>query len=223
MPNAVQHLQDDRHLAVRGCPARSRTSPPASAMRLVRVDQRDPPGRSPVLVQGAHEPVRPPGADQRGDHVEEAAHGVDRRAVRRSGRGLRDAEVGPEVQARRVNEQQRAMSVHSSNVVQHGAPGSSRRSGVMPPAPRSCPATRHYGACSTPVSRSSREKIQRIDSSTALRREYASHALRRGRPTRRTRLAAVHPIRRDCRERTFLDARPTWRLDYRRALTYPAS
>ena len=62
-PSVVGHLL----AALRGDP-----------VRLVRRQQLDPPGRPPVVVERADQPVRARGCGSGGEHVEEAADGVDR-------------------------------------------------------------------------------------------------------------------------------------------------
>ncbi len=79
-PERVQDLQDDRHLAAEVVRHDLDVST-EDAMFLVRVDQRDPPRRSPVLVQGADDARGPTAADECRDHVEEAPHGIDRRSI----------------------------------------------------------------------------------------------------------------------------------------------
>src|SRR5579859_5990037 len=100
-----EHVEDDRYLWLQTVgylvPAVG-----GDAVRLVGGQERDPPGRSPVLVQGADQPVRAPAPDQRGEHVEESPYRVDRGAVGRLGRGLGYPEVGAEVEAGCVDKQQ---------------------------------------------------------------------------------------------------------------------
>ena len=59
----------------------------------------------PVRVHAGHQVVRPVVLDEPGDEVEQSAHGVDRRAVRRAHR-VGDPEVGAEVEGSGVEEHQ---------------------------------------------------------------------------------------------------------------------
>ena len=104
MPKRGQHVDDDRHLGEQ--PRRGLLDVPRGVrhpVRLVRRDRLDPERRAPVVVPARDQPVGPALGHERRDHVQEAADGVDRRPVRRR-HAVRDAEEGPEVQGRRVDE-----------------------------------------------------------------------------------------------------------------------
>ena len=77
----------------------------------------------PVLVPAAHQVGRVVLADEPGDHVQQPAHGVDRRAVR--SRDLRDAEEGPEVHRGGVEEHQPSLAGlrrgHARHLVRTGS------------------------------------------------------------------------------------------------------
>ena len=92
-------------------------------MRLVRTDERDAPRRPPLLVERAHDAIRTPRTDQGGDHVEEAAHRVDRTAVGGPRRRLGNAEERPEVEARRIDQKERSLTMHPLTVVGSRARG----------------------------------------------------------------------------------------------------
>ena len=76
-------------------------------VRLVRRQRLDPERGAPVVVHRRDQPARLPVADQPGDEVEQAAHRVDRGAVRR-GHRVGHPEERPEVQRRGVEQQQLA-------------------------------------------------------------------------------------------------------------------
>ena len=76
-------------------------------VRLVGRDRRHPEGGARVGVHRATSSVRCGGREPGGDHVEEAADRVDRRAVG-AREGVGDAEEGAEVQRRGVEQHQLA-------------------------------------------------------------------------------------------------------------------
>ena len=120
-PGGGEDLLDDRHL--RGERRRDLflLTVGTGPVRLVGRQRRHPEGRPPVRVQAGHEPVRVPGPDQPGDHVEQPPDGVHRGAVGR-GHGLRHAIERAEVQRGGVEQHQRAHLRHPARPGGHRLP-----------------------------------------------------------------------------------------------------
>jgi putative ABC transport system permease protein len=105
-PGGGQHLLDDRDLHGESV-GHLLAAVGVGAVRLVGRDRRHPERRPPVRLHAGDQPLRPAGANQAGDHVEQPADGVHRSAVR-SGHRLRYAVKRPEVHRGGVKQHQRA-------------------------------------------------------------------------------------------------------------------
>ncbi len=120
----VENVEDDGYLRGEGVGHGLGVRPflglLGDAVGLVGGDERHSPGRAPVLVQAGDEIVRFVIGHEPGDEIEQAPHGVDGSAVGCAD-GLRDAEVGPEVEGRGV--EQHESSGHTPDHAVRGAGG----------------------------------------------------------------------------------------------------
>ena len=141
-PGRGQHFLDHRDLGgqrVGGLLGAVRIGP----VCLVGGDRGHPEGGPPVSVHARDEAVRAACPQQPGHHVQQAAHGIDRHAIR-SGHGFRDSVERSVVQRGGVQEQQGSHPGHPA--ADRGRAAPERRSGRL----LACRGRSSQGAASDP-------------------------------------------------------------------------